>query len=69
MELPEPSTPNSPSKNLAAGSILELVKENSRSHIPVFGVSGCGKTRAVIELLSQPVFSFPTRSALCVWRA
>ncbi|KAI8356218.1 hypothetical protein B0O80DRAFT_446896 [Mortierella sp. GBAus27b] len=51
MDLPDPSTPDSPSRNLAAGSILELVKEDS--HIPVFGVSGCGKTRAVIELLSQ----------------
>jgi hypothetical protein len=40
MDLPDPSTPDSPSKNLAAGPILELVKENSRPHIPVFGVSG-----------------------------
>ncbi|KAG0060267.1 hypothetical protein BGZ89_012410 [Linnemannia elongata] len=53
MDLPDPSTPDSTSRNLAAGSILELVKENNRRHIPVFGVSGCGKTRAVIELLSQ----------------
>ncbi|KAF9342788.1 hypothetical protein BGX34_007663 [Mortierella sp. NVP85] len=30
-----------------------MVKENNRRHIPAFGVSGCGKTRAVIELLSQ----------------
>ncbi|KAI1286152.1 hypothetical protein EDD11_000563, partial [Mortierella claussenii] len=53
MDLPDPSTPDSTSRNLAAGSILELVQENNRHHIPVFGVSGCGKTRAVIELLSQ----------------
>ncbi|KAG0277039.1 hypothetical protein BGZ95_006634 [Linnemannia exigua] len=53
MDLPDPSTPDSASRNHAAGSILELVKENNRYHIPVFGVSGCGKTRAVIELLSQ----------------
>ncbi|KAF9537746.1 hypothetical protein EC957_007713 [Mortierella hygrophila] len=53
MDLPDPSTPDSASRNHAAGSILELVKENNRPHIPVFGVSGCGKTRAVIELLSQ----------------
>ncbi|KAI8345733.1 hypothetical protein B0O80DRAFT_471947, partial [Mortierella sp. GBAus27b] len=53
MDLPDPSTLDSPSRNLAAGSILELVKENSRPHIPVFGVSVCGKTHAVIELLSQ----------------
>ncbi|KAF8926898.1 hypothetical protein BGZ47_002487 [Haplosporangium gracile] len=53
MDLPDPSTPDSTSTNLAAGSILELVKENNRYQIPVFGVSGCGKTRAVLELLSQ----------------
>ncbi|KAG0364878.1 hypothetical protein BGX24_004416, partial [Mortierella sp. AD032] len=53
MDLPDPSTPDSASRNLAAGSILDMVKENNRYHIPVFGVSGCGKTRAVIELLSQ----------------
>ncbi|CAO3568650.1 unnamed protein product [Mortierella alpina] len=53
MDLPDPSIPDSASRNLAAGSILELVKENNRAVIPVFGVSGCGKTRAVIELLSQ----------------
>ncbi|KAF9113079.1 hypothetical protein BGX30_007091, partial [Mortierella sp. GBA39] len=53
MDLPDPSTPDSASRNRAAGSILELVQENNRYHIPVFGVSGCGKTRAVIELLSQ----------------
>ncbi|KAG0196176.1 hypothetical protein BGX33_001959, partial [Mortierella sp. NVP41] len=53
LDLPDPSTPDSASRNLAARSILELAKENNRHHIPVFGVSGCGKTRAVIELLSQ----------------
>ncbi|KAG0058060.1 hypothetical protein BGZ90_005170 [Linnemannia elongata] len=53
LDLPDPSTPDSASRNLAARSILELVKENNRHNIPVFGVSGCGKTRAVIELLSQ----------------
>jgi hypothetical protein len=40
MDLPDPSTPDSASRNHAAGSILELVKENNRPHIPVFGVSG-----------------------------
>ncbi|KAF9536754.1 hypothetical protein EC957_009801 [Mortierella hygrophila] len=53
MDLPNPSTPGSASRNHAAGSILELVQENNRPVIPVFGVSGCGKTRAAIELLSQ----------------
>ncbi|KAG0206419.1 hypothetical protein BGX33_007427 [Mortierella sp. NVP41] len=32
--LPDPSTAGSASRNLAAGSILELVKENNRYHIP-----------------------------------
>ncbi|KAG0282609.1 hypothetical protein BGZ97_008910, partial [Linnemannia gamsii] len=53
MDLPNPSAPDTASRNLAAGSILDMVKENNRQVIPVFGVSGCGKTRAVIELLSQ----------------
>ncbi|KAI8345422.1 hypothetical protein B0O80DRAFT_283525 [Mortierella sp. GBAus27b] len=53
MDLPDPSTPDSVSRNLAAESILDMVQENNRRHIPVFGVSGCGKTRAVIEILSQ----------------
>jgi hypothetical protein len=34
MDLPDPSAPDSTSRNLAAGSILELVKENNRHHIP-----------------------------------
>ncbi|KAF9178280.1 hypothetical protein BGZ51_007901 [Haplosporangium sp. Z 767] len=49
----DPSTPDSASRNLAAGAILNMVKKNSRYRIPVFGVSGCGKARAVIELLFQ----------------
>ncbi|KAI8347030.1 hypothetical protein B0O80DRAFT_220146 [Mortierella sp. GBAus27b] len=53
MDLPDPSVPDTALRNLAAGSILDMVKENSRPVIPVFGISGCGKTRAVIELLSQ----------------
>ncbi|KAF9090917.1 hypothetical protein BGX27_002117 [Mortierella sp. AM989] len=53
LDLPDPATPDSASKNLAASSILDMVNQNNRPNIPVFGVSGCGKTRAVIELLSQ----------------
>ncbi|KAG0248148.1 hypothetical protein BG011_000424, partial [Mortierella polycephala] len=53
MDLPDPLVPDSESRNLASTSILAMVKENNRPLIPVFGVSGCGKTRAVIELLSQ----------------
>jgi hypothetical protein len=40
MDLPDPSTPDSASRNHAVGSILDMVKENNRRHIPVFGVSG-----------------------------
>ncbi|KAF9899215.1 hypothetical protein EC991_009285 [Linnemannia zychae] len=53
MDLPNPSAPDTASRNLAAGSILDMVKENNRQVTSFFGVSGCGKTPAVIELLSQ----------------
>ncbi|KAF9276057.1 hypothetical protein BGZ68_010295 [Mortierella alpina] len=53
LDLPDPAAPDSASRNLASTSILDMVKQNNRPLIPVFGVSGCGKTRAVIELLSQ----------------
>ncbi|KAG0247856.1 hypothetical protein BG011_000804, partial [Mortierella polycephala] len=53
LDLPDPSTTDTSSRNLASASILDMVKENNRPLIPVFGVSGCGKTRAVIELLCQ----------------
>ncbi|KAF9080259.1 hypothetical protein BGX23_002403, partial [Mortierella sp. AD031] len=43
LDLPDPLAPDSLSRNLASTSILDMVKENN----------GCGKTRAVIELLSQ----------------
>lgn len=52
-DLPDPSTPDAASRSLASTSILSMVKANNRPHIPAFGVSRCGKTRAVIELLSQ----------------
>ncbi|KAF9972814.1 hypothetical protein BGZ73_003998 [Actinomortierella ambigua] len=39
MDLPDPSVPDSTSRNLAAGSILELVQQNNRYNIPIFGVS------------------------------
>ena len=46
LDLPDPSVPDTASRNLAAGSILDMVKENNRPVIPVFGVSGtfCIKT-------------------------
>jgi hypothetical protein len=34
MDLPDPSAPDSASRNLAAGSILDIVKGNNRYHIP-----------------------------------
>ncbi|KAG0281897.1 hypothetical protein BGZ97_009207, partial [Linnemannia gamsii] len=39
LDLPDPSRPDSASRNLASGSILDVVKENNRPLIPVFGVS------------------------------
>ncbi|CAO3567966.1 unnamed protein product [Mortierella alpina] len=39
MDLPDPNSPESTSRNFAADSILDMVKENNRPHIPVFGVS------------------------------
>ncbi|KAF9079500.1 hypothetical protein BGX23_003894 [Mortierella sp. AD031] len=53
LDLPDPSTPDPENRNLAADSIFNMVKENNRPLIPVFGVSGCGKTRAAFELLFQ----------------
>lgn len=40
LDLPDPSTPDSVSRNLASTSILDMLKENTRRVIPVFGVSG-----------------------------
>jgi len=34
MDLPDPSSPDSTSRSLAAGSILDMVKENNRAFIP-----------------------------------
>ncbi|KAG0012100.1 hypothetical protein BGZ82_002729 [Podila clonocystis] len=53
LDLPDPTVPGSASRNLASASILDKVKDNNRAIIPVFGVSGCGKTRSVLELLCQ----------------
>ncbi|KAG0048432.1 hypothetical protein BGZ89_004598 [Linnemannia elongata] len=53
LDLPDPSTPDSVSRNYASTPISDMVKENTSLLIPMFGVSGCGKTRAAIELLSQ----------------
>ncbi|KAG9060866.1 hypothetical protein KI688_007935 [Linnemannia hyalina] len=50
MDLLDPSTPDSESRNLSAGSILDMVKEYNRYHILQCSAS---LTRAVIKLLSQ----------------
>lgn len=44
MDLPDPSVPDTASRNLAAGSILDMVKENNRPVIPIFGVSSTFRT-------------------------
>jgi len=38
MDLPHPLSPDSTSSNLAAGSILDMVKENNRALVPVGGL-------------------------------
>ncbi|KAF9085808.1 hypothetical protein BGX23_009357 [Mortierella sp. AD031] len=53
LALPDLSQSDSASRNLVSTSILNMVKENNRLLIPMLGVSGCGKIRAVIELLHQ----------------
>ncbi|KAK3811375.1 MAG: hypothetical protein JOS17DRAFT_496196 [Linnemannia elongata] len=40
LDLPDPLAPDSASRNLASTSILDMVKENNRPLIPIFGVSG-----------------------------
>ncbi|KAF9178381.1 hypothetical protein BGZ51_007824 [Haplosporangium sp. Z 767] len=53
LDLPDPSAADTALRSLASTYILDMVKEDNRPFTPVFGVSGCGKTRAVLELLSQ----------------
>ncbi|KAF9412654.1 hypothetical protein BGZ76_005145, partial [Entomortierella beljakovae] len=50
--LPDPSSQEAAdSSRYNSANISDMIEENSI--IPLFGVSGCGKTRAVMELLSQ----------------
>ncbi|KAK3811356.1 MAG: hypothetical protein JOS17DRAFT_796168 [Linnemannia elongata] len=48
MDLPDPSTPDLPSKNLANGSSLELVKENNRYHMPSLVSLAVEDTRVIL---------------------
>ncbi|KAF9432549.1 hypothetical protein BGZ76_010636, partial [Entomortierella beljakovae] len=51
--LPDPlNQVTTDSSSYASANISNMVKK-TRNHVPLFGVSGCGKTRAAIELLSQ----------------
>ncbi|GJJ67777.1 hypothetical protein EMPS_00123 [Entomortierella parvispora] len=52
LDLPDPSTSREPSKELTSDAILDLIKR-CPGNVPIFGVSGCGKTRGLIELLSR----------------
>ncbi|KAF9176639.1 hypothetical protein BGZ51_000167, partial [Haplosporangium sp. Z 767] len=53
LQLPDPYTTLIPSKTLASDAILDLIKRCGPGNVPIFGVSGCGKTHGMIELLSR----------------
>ncbi|KAG0255212.1 hypothetical protein BG011_005276 [Mortierella polycephala] len=53
LHLPDPSTSSEPSKGLASDTILDLLGRCGPENVPIFGVSGCGKLRGMIELLSR----------------
>ncbi|KAF8938717.1 hypothetical protein BGZ58_000323 [Dissophora ornata] len=50
LDLPTPSTGNIPERFLSNVILQELEKTEAQD-VPVFGVSGCGKTRSVLEML------------------
>ncbi|KAG0248194.1 hypothetical protein DFQ27_001085 [Actinomortierella ambigua] len=53
-DLPDPSSSDTPSRYPTSDAILQLIERCSASDsVPIFGVSGCGKTRGMIELLSR----------------
>ncbi|KAF9964749.1 hypothetical protein BGZ73_001731, partial [Actinomortierella ambigua] len=51
--LPDPSLGDTLSKYPTSDAILQLAANCTGSFVPIFGVSGCGKTRGMIELLSR----------------
>ncbi|KAF8949847.1 hypothetical protein BGZ46_004913, partial [Entomortierella lignicola] len=50
LNLPTPSTSNI-SERFQSNVILQELKKTEAQDVPVFGVSGCGKTRSVMEML------------------
>ncbi|KAG0267567.1 hypothetical protein DFQ27_008612 [Actinomortierella ambigua] len=55
LDLPHPSPSNIRSKYPTSDAILQLIERcpTPGSNVAIFGVSGCGKTRGMIELLSR----------------
>ncbi|KAF9546356.1 hypothetical protein EC957_009845 [Mortierella hygrophila] len=53
LQLPDPSSSSEPSKGLSSDAILDLIGKCSTGNVPIFGVSGCGKTRSMMELLCR----------------
>ncbi|KAF9115634.1 hypothetical protein BGX30_006203 [Mortierella sp. GBA39] len=51
--LPDPSLSGTQSQYPTSDAILQLIERCQTSTVPIFGVSGCGKTRGMIELLSR----------------
>ncbi|KAG0249257.1 hypothetical protein BG011_009458 [Mortierella polycephala] len=53
LDLPGSSATGTASISLASASLLNKMENSHSLLLPVFDVSGCGKTRAVLEVLSQ----------------
>ncbi|KAK5799406.1 hypothetical protein F5H01DRAFT_418077 [Linnemannia elongata] len=53
LDLPHPSSSDIESRHLTSDAILQFIEKCSTPIVPIFGVSGCGKTRGIIELLSR----------------
>jgi len=53
--LPESSSNDTPGRHPTSDAILQHIKRCSAAGmtVPIFGVSGCGKTRGILELLSR----------------
>ncbi|KAG0068454.1 hypothetical protein BGZ89_004695 [Linnemannia elongata] len=53
LDLPHPSSSDIESRHPTSDAILQFIEKCSTPIVPIFGVSGCGKTRGIIELLSR----------------
>ncbi|KAG0053077.1 hypothetical protein BGZ83_001720, partial [Gryganskiella cystojenkinii] len=55
VNLPDPSSSNTQARYPSSDAIFQRMQKcsDSSSTIPIFGVSGCGKTRGLIEVLSR----------------